>query len=161
MSYGPPNSNGQRDAAQQYLRQQIEQAGPVEQVLMLYDGAVKFLMTAKGAIERGDIQARCNANQRAMQIVAYLLDMVNPETGGPAAKSLFGIYTALLKRMLQIDFENNPAICDEVVANLRTLRGSMGQALASQQAAKPVSATVVAAPAGDSGAPVTRRNAVA
>ncbi len=161
MSYGPPNTNGQRDAAQQYLRQQIEQAGPVEQVLMLYDGAVKFLMTAKGAIERGDVQARCNANQRAMQIVAYLLDMVNPQTGGDAAKSLFGIYTALLKRMLQIDFDNSTAACDDVIANLRTLRASMAQALAVQQGSKPNTGTVVAAPAGDSTVPVTRRNAVA
>lgn len=162
MSYGPNSTNGQRDAAQQYLRQQIEQAGPVEQVLMLYDGAVKFLLLAKGAIERGDVQARHDANRRCMEIMAYLIDMVNPETGGEPAKRLFGIYSGLLKRMLQVDFENKAEICDELVANLRTLRAAMAQALNAQQvAAKPAGSTVVAAPPAEGSAQPARRNAVA
>ncbi|RYG62168.1 MAG: flagellar export chaperone FliS [Alphaproteobacteria bacterium] len=160
MTYGPPSNNGQRDGAQQYMRQKIEQASGVEQVLMLYDGAVKFLMVAKEAIARGDIEARSNANRRAMEIVAYLLDMVNPETGGEAARSLFGIYTSLLKRMMQVDFQNNADICDELVANIRNLRTGMAQALAAQSGVKPATGNVVASPASESGEPA-RRNAVA
>lgn len=160
MSYGNGQGQGGANAAQQYLRQQIEQAGPVEQVLMLYDGAVKFLLLAKSAIERGDVQARHNANRRAMEIVSYLLDMVNPQQGGEAAQSLFGIYTGILKRMLQIDFENNAAICDELVANIRTLRVAMAQALAVQQGVKPTG-TVVAAPTAEGGSAPVKRDAVA
>ena len=157
----PYNPNGQTNIAQQYLRQQIEQAGPVEQVLMLYDGAMKFLLQAKGAIERGDIQARCNANRRAMEITAYLLDMVNPETGGAAGKSLFGIYSSILRRMMQIDFENSMAMCDELIANYRALRNGIAQGLAQQQGVKP-QGTVVAAPSSAESAPEgVRRNAVA
>ena len=156
------NNPYDRNNTQQYLRQQIEQAGPIEQVLMLYDGAMKFLLQAKGAIERGDIEARCNANRRAMEIMAYLLDMVNPETGGAAGKSLFGIYSSLLKRMLLIDFENSATVCDELVANLRNLRMGMAQGLAQQQAAKPQTGSVVAAPSTADGVPDgVRRNAVA
>lgn len=157
----------QTNVAQQYLRQQIEQAGPVEQVLMLYDGILKFLTQAKGAIERGDIEARCNANRRAMEILAYLIDMVNPETGGAAAKSLFGIYNSLLRRLLQVDFENSAEVCDEVMANVRTLRVSMAQALSQSKAAAvpqtaPATGTVVAAPtASDAVPPGVPRNAVA
>lgn len=158
-SYDP---KGQRDNAQQYLRQQIEQAGPVEQVLMLYDGGIRFLLQAKKAIEANDIEGRCKANQRAMGIMAYLLDMVNPESGGDAAKSLFAIYSNLLRRMLQIDFENSAAICDEIVAHLRNLRAGMAQGLAQQQGVKPQSGTVVAAPSStDAVPPGVRRNAVA
>ncbi len=160
MTYGPPSNNGQRDGAQHYMRQRLEQASGVEQVLMLYDGVVKFVMQAREAIERGDIEARSNANRRAMEIVAYLLDMVNPETGGDAAKALFGIYTGTMKRLMQVDFQNSTEICDEVVANVRNLRAAMAQALAAQNAAKPASGNVVASPAAESGEP-TRRNAVA
>lgn len=162
MSYGHNGNGGQQGMAQQYLKQKIEQAGPVEQVLMLYDGAMKFMLQAKGAIERGEIEARCNANRRAMEIIAYLIDMVNPEQGGEAAKRLFSIYTSMLKRMLMIDFENNPAICDEMVTNLRTLRSAMADALAAQQGVKPAaSGTVVAAPTAEEPAAGVRRNAVA
>jgi flagellar protein FliS len=166
MSYGN-GQGGNGNVAQQYLRQQIEQASSIEQVLMLYDGAMRFLLQAKSAIERGEIEARCNANRRAMQIIAYLLDMVNPETGGDAAKGLFRIYTSLLKRMMMIDFENNAAVCEEVVVHLRALRGSMAQAVAVQRQATTAPATstagaVVAAPKADSGVPeATRRDAVA
>lgn len=160
MSYG----NHQRDT-QQYLRQQIEQAGPVEQILMLYDGAMRFLLQARSAIEAGDIQARCNANRRAMEIVAYLLDLVNPETGGEVAKRLFGIYSGILKRMLEIDLRNDPAVCDELVQALRTLRIATAQTLAEQQGvalSAPSNGTVVAAPKpSDDELEKLRRNAVA
>lgn len=155
----PYDRNAQQAAAAQYLRQKIEQAGPVEQVLLLLDGAIRFLQQARVAIEARDVQARHNANKRAMDIVSHLLSMVNPETGGDAAKSLFGIYSSLIKRMMQIDFENSVAACDEVTANLRSLRTGLAQGLAMQQGIKP--ATVVAAPTAD--VPVTgvRRDAVA
>lgn len=152
----------QRDMAQQYLRQQIEQASSVEQVLMLYDGATRFLLQAKAAIEAGDIQARCNANRRAMEIVAYLIDLVNPETGGDAAKRLFGIYTGMLKRMLDIDFRNDVSACDELVQGFRTLRTATAQALADQQGVKAgATASVVAAPKPDEELLAKLRNAVA
>lgn len=155
MSYGNPQG-----MAQQYLKQKIEQSGPVEQVLMLYDGAMKFLLQAKGAIERGDVEARCNANRRAMEILAYLIDMVNPETGGEAGKKLFGIYSSMLRRMLQIDFNNDIDACDELVAHFRSLRTAMGEALAVQQG-KPAAGTVVAAPTTEAPVAGVRRNAVA
>lgn len=162
MSYSNHGHGNPQGMAQQYLKQKIEQAGPIEQVLMLYDGAMKFLLQAKAAIERGDIEARCNANRRAMEIVAYLIDMVNPETGGEAAKKLFGIYSSMLRRMLQIDFANDARVCDELVAHIRSLRTAMAEAVAAQQTqAKPAGGTVVAAPAVDEPGAATRRNAVA
>lgn len=158
--------NGQAHIAQQYLRQQIEQAGPVEQVLMLYDGAMRFLLQTRAAIERKDIQARYNANKRAQDILGCLIDMVNPETGGEAGKKLFSIYTSMLKRMMQIDFENSVQLCDELVLNFKSLRGGVAQALARQQGVKPAassgSGVVVAAPASPDTLPEgMKRNAVA
>ncbi len=162
MMNNPYNTSGQRDMAQQYLRQQIEQAGPVEQVLMLYDGAIRFLLQAKAAIAKGDIQARCNANRRAMDITAYLLDMVNPTTGGEAGKALFGIYTGILRKMMRIDFDNSEVVCDELVANFRSLKQGISQTLAQQQGQRPGAPQVVASPTSPDGAvSALPRNAVA
>jgi flagellar protein FliS len=160
MSYSNP-TNGQ-NMAHQYLRQQIEQAGPVEQVLLLLDGAVKFLLQAKGAIERKDIQARYNANRRVIEILSHLLGMVDPVSGGAAGKAMFGIYSSLLKKCIQIDFDNSMAVCDELVDHLRTLRNGMAQALAAQQqGSKPATGTVVTAPSAESLPEGVQRNAVA
>ncbi len=160
MSY-TSNPNGARDMAGQYLRQQIEQASPIEQVLMLYDGAIRFLQQAKLAIEAGDIQARCNANRRAMEIVGYLSGLVDPTTGDEAARRLFGIYNGMLKRMLEIDFQNSAATCDDLMEGFRTLRVATAAALGQQQSAKPGGA-VVSAPMPDAEVlEKLRRNAVA
>ncbi|MFZ2587072.1 MAG: flagellar export chaperone FliS [Alphaproteobacteria bacterium] len=109
---------------QNYLAQQVNTASPAQQVVMMYDGAIKFCLKAKEAIEAGDIQARHNANKRAMEIVSYMLDILDLEKGGDVARRLQVVYSFMLRRLLEVDFRNDPRICDEVVGHLRTLRAS-------------------------------------
>ena len=122
--------------AQAYLQQQIEQADSFQQAMMLYDGAVRFLMQAKDAIGAGEIEARYNANRRAIDIVTYLLGLFDPATGGEVAKRMYGIHIGLLQRMAQIDFENDAAICDEVIGHLKTLRASLSKTRSDMQGIK-------------------------
>jgi flagellar biosynthetic protein FliS len=123
----PDNNPVAQNRALQYLKQQIEQAGPVQQVVMLLDGGVRFTLQAKEAIARGDIEARHNANQRVMDIIAYLMDILDTDKGGAAAIQLRTIYMGILKKLMRVDFENNPTLCDEVVDHLRQLRMAWGQ----------------------------------
>lgn len=120
MTYGPPP----QALAEQYKRQQILNATPAQQVVMLYDGAMKFCNQAKECIAKGDIQGRHNANKRAMEIVSYMLDILDIEKGGDVARRLQLIYAFLLRRLLEVDFKNDPRICDEVAEHLRILRAS-------------------------------------
>lgn len=110
--------------AKQYQTQQILNATPAQQVVMMYDGAIKFCLRAKEAIEAGNIQERHNANKRAMEIVSYLMDILDLEKGGDVALRLQQIYSFLLRRLLEVDFRNDPRVCDEVITHLRTLRAS-------------------------------------
>jgi flagellar protein FliS len=113
--------------AQQYQAQQIMNASPAQQVVMMYDGAIKFCLRAKDAIEQGEIQQRHNANKRAMEVVSYLMDILDMEKGGDVARRLQVVYAFLLRRLLEVDFRNDPRICDEVVGHLRVLRASWDQ----------------------------------
>lgn len=106
----------------QYLEQQIHTASPAGKIIMLYDGAIKFLLKARMAVEENNIQARCNNVQRAMDIVCFLLDSVDTSDGDEAAKSLFRIYGMILKRMLDINFENAVTPVDEIITHLKRLR---------------------------------------
>lgn len=160
-----PYSNPQQ--AQQYLRQQIESASPAQQLVLLYDGAIKFTMLARDAISRGEIEARHNANRRAMEIISYLLEILDTKQGGEVAERLQRIYAHLLRRFLDVDFKNSTEVCDEILEHLRTLRASWDQ-LAKQgtgaaQPARPASGQVVPNPSssGSSTEPSGRRNAVA
>jgi flagellar protein FliS len=120
--------------ARHYQSQQILNASPAEQVVMLYDGAITHCGRAKEAILAGDIQARHNNNRRVMEIVGYLLDILDTEKGGDVAKRLKAIYSFLLRRLLDVDFRNDPRICDEVMDHLKTLRGSWQKIAQSEKA---------------------------
>lgn len=162
MSHHPHGPKHHRDMAEQYLRQQIEQASPLQQVLMLYDGVMKFTLQAKEAIGRRDIQARHNANRRAMEIVAHLIGMIDIGTQGDAGKRLHHIYTGLLARLVKVDFDNDPAVCDEVVNHFKTLRASFAQAAAQgQPPAKAAQQAVTALEPEKHTLPGSHRNAVA
>lgn len=115
------------DHARKYRQQQILNASPAQQVVMLYDGAIGFCMKAKAAIGEGNIQERHNANRRAMEIVNYLLEILDLEKGGDVARRLYMIYTQLIRKLMDVDFKNDPRICDDVAENLRTLRASWAE----------------------------------
>lgn len=136
---------GQMEVLKQYRERQLLGASPAEGVVLLYDGALRFVAQAKEAIGRGDIQGRHNANARAIAIVSYLMEILDPEQGGDVALRLMGIYAFLLKRLIRIDFENSPEICDEVRRHLQTLKTSW-DAIAAQERTKAVTAAQIAAP---------------
>lgn len=112
----------QQQQARRYLEQQIQNASPAQQIVLLYDGAIKFCRQAKAAIEAGDIQARCQANQRSMEIVSYLMSILNTDKGGEVGERLMRIYGFLLGKMLDIDMKNDPAAADAVIEHLSILR---------------------------------------
>ena len=145
------NYSNARPNAAQYQAQQILNATPAQQVVMMYDGALKFCQKAKEAIENGDIQGRHNANKRAMEIISYMLDILDLEKGGDVARRLQVIYSFLIRRLMEVDFRNDPRICDEVMVHLRTLRaswdrigqtGSSGTESSSEAAAGPIRSAV-------------------
>lgn len=114
-------------AAAQYLAKQIQNATPAQQVVMMYDGAIKFLLKAKACIDAGDIEGRYNNNRRANDIIIYMLDTLDKEKGGEIAEKLQAIYMHLIARQLDLDIKNDPAIADDIIYHLRTLRKSWEQ----------------------------------
>ena len=117
-----------------YLQQQMANATPLQQLLLLLDGVIKFVSRARDAIAAGDPQERHNYNRRAMEIIAHLLGMIDVTNGGEPAIRLRRIYGYLMRRLSDVDFKNDPAVCDEVIGHLKTMR----DAWAGMQAAAPV-----------------------
>lgn len=113
-----------KNAAQHYKEQQILNATPAERVVLLYDGAIKFLLQAKHAIEEKDIQGRFNANKRASDIIFYLQDTLNMENGGEIAVNLYRIYGYMLRRLIEVDIKNDVEAVDDVISKLRELNAS-------------------------------------
>lgn len=114
----------QQVAAKEYLERQIMNASPVERIVLCYDGAIKFLLAAKRAIEENNIQERYNNNKKAGDVIAYLMDTLNMEKGGEVAERLRQLYSYMLRRLMDVDLKNDAAAIEDVVGKLRELRGA-------------------------------------
>jgi len=128
--------------------QAAETLPPLQQIVMLYDGAIRRLKEAKAAGEAGRIGERWAAVGKAAAIIDGLHRCLDHERGGEIATNLDRIYTHLAFRLQQINLEGGSAICDEVVDRLGELRTAWA-ALLSQGPAKAGAAEGAApAPAG-------------
>ena len=113
-----------KSAAQHYWEKQILNASPAERVVLCYDGAIRFLLNARRAIEEGNIKERFANNKKASDIIAYLCDTLDMEQGGEIAQNLRSIYMYMLRRLVDVDLKNSVEAVDDVVAKLRPLRAS-------------------------------------
>ena len=117
---------------QQYRATKVETAGSVDLVVMLYQGAVKFIRLAIEALERDDAKAAHTNFVRAQDIVVELLGSLNREAGGEIAVQLAGVYDYCLHRLLLANVRKDPAPAQEVLGIVRDL-GKAWQQIAIQQ----------------------------
>jgi flagellar secretion chaperone FliS len=107
-----------------YRQTQVQSRTPLELVVMLYDGALKFLHQAREAIERGDIAARRDASSRAITIISELQSTLNMEQGGELAQRLDELYIYVNGRIIAAAAENSVAPLDDATRVLNVLRDS-------------------------------------
>lgn len=117
-----------------YRQTQVKSRTPLELVVMLYDGVLGYLATARDAVERRDIATRRDALSRALAILAELQSTLDLERGGEIALALDDLYGYSTRRLMQAAIDNDVAPIDEVRRLLEGLRDSW-RTIASQPAA--------------------------
>lgn len=100
---------------------------PAQQVVLLYEGAIRRIREARGAIEAQRIGERCVAVRKATAIIEGLQSCLDHERGGQIARNLDRIYMHVAFRLQSINLTNDPAICNELIALLDQLRGAWAQ----------------------------------
>ena len=118
MSTYAPNS------PHSYRASSVLTASPGQLIVMLYDGARRFLSQATVAMGAGDIPAAHNKLTRAENIIRHLRNTLDMEQGGQIAERLQAIYTFSLSHLREARFEQNPRKLDEVNEMLGKLRES-------------------------------------
>jgi len=73
----------------------------LKQVVMLYDGAIKFLNLTAADIENKDFVAKAEHSNRAFDILNYLQSILDFERGGDVAVSLDNLYRRITALALQ------------------------------------------------------------
>jgi flagellar protein FliS len=117
---------------QQYRATKVETAGSVDLVVMLYQGAVRFIRLGIEAIERNDGKAAHEHLVRAQDIVIELLGSLNHEAGGQIAGQLASVYDYCFRRLVTANVKKDAIPAREVVGIMRDL-GTAWQEIAAQQ----------------------------
>jgi flagellar protein FliS len=115
--------------ADAYRRMEAESRSPMELVVMLYDGAIRFVGDARDAIARKDVRARTEATRRALDIISELQNTLNLQEGGDIARELDRLYTYISEKLLAVT-RGDAAAADELHKLLGTLREGFSQAAA-------------------------------
>ena len=84
-----------------YQEHALESASAVDLVVALYDGILRFLHAASGAVERGDAGARRVAVKRALDIIIHLQARLRMDVGGRPAEALSEFYASIFAQILQ------------------------------------------------------------
>jgi flagellar protein FliS len=126
------------------------------QIVMLYDGAIRFMRQAKDAIEQNRIEDRYNTLVKTNDILLGLQSCLDFERGGDIAKVLYGFYAGLIDRIFTIHRTNSQEECDGIIADLKQMRDvwdaiDHGSASDQPSAAAPAATEAPASSAPDNG----------
>jgi len=122
------------DAQRAYTEAGVLTATPEQLVLMLYDGAIRFLNQGAAAMRGGQVELARTRVRRAEAIVEELnlsLDL----SQGEVAERLRSIYLFCKRQLIDALLHDNPAAVETVVKLLSELREGWQAAVASAAAA--------------------------
>ena len=111
-----------------YRRTEAQSASPMQLVVMLYDGALRFLNEARTAQAAGDVRRRANALGRVAAIVAECHSTLDLERGGMLAAELDRLFSYMSSRLLDITVKRDPTAIEEVYKLMSILRDAWAQA---------------------------------
>ena len=90
-------------------------------IVMLYDGAIKFLRLAIKELEAGNYAAKGQYINRAQDILSELNAVLDMETGGEVAKNLRSLYLFMNRRLSQANTKRDVQMIQEVIALMEDL----------------------------------------
>lgn len=110
-----------------YQQNNVMTASKGKLLLMLYDGAIKFLKFSKVSIDEKDLGKANNYIVRAQDIVTELMVTLNMDI--EISKNLFAIYDYMKYRLIQANIKKDKEMIDEVLNMLSELRDTWVQVI--------------------------------
>lgn len=116
-----------------YQTQAVETAGPVQLVIMLYDGAIAAIARSEFALagtERDKFEVANRELTRAQDIITELWLSLDHELGGEIASNLAAIYQHCLAKLTRANLDKSERELPEVKNHLVSLRDAFASAAA-------------------------------
>ncbi|MBA2882666.1 flagellar protein FliS [Desulfosalsimonas propionicica] len=114
---------------QNYFANQIQTASPEQVLVMLYDGAIRFLRQARQALENGDRVGKLKKISRTVAILTELSNSLDFEKGGEIAENLDGLYAYMVRELTRPNAEDEFKAMEVSENILLELRGAWAEAI--------------------------------
>ena len=112
------------NALSAYQEHTVETQNQGRLIVMLYNGAIKFLRQAQESIVTNDIPARNRYIGKARDIIYELNTSLNMEQGGRIAQNLRSLYNFIWRYLGDANTKNDPRMLDKVIGMLDDLAGA-------------------------------------
>jgi len=100
----------------------VAAADPHRLIVMLMDGALERIATARGCLARGETAEKARLINRAVSIIGELRSSLDLKSGGQIAANLGELYDYMCRRLLKATAENRVEMFDEVTKLLTEIR---------------------------------------
>ncbi|MDH5655354.1 MAG: flagellar export chaperone FliS [Spirochaetia bacterium] len=111
-----------------YKDMEISTANQGKLIIMLYEGALRFLKIANDNMSHKTYDVVNTNIIKAQDIVTELMLSLNMDEGGEIAQNLFSLYAYLKKRLIEGNIKKDPEIINEVVKHLEELKAAWEEA---------------------------------
>jgi flagellar protein FliS len=126
-----------QDGYAQYKNNRILTASPAELTLMLYEGAIKFGNIAIVAMENNDPAKAYENIVKVENIIQNFRETLDKKY--PVWQDFENVYVYMLRRCHEANMTKDPAIMEEVLTHLRSMRDNWKEVM--KEAAKQHSGT--------------------
>ncbi|MBU2549681.1 MAG: flagellar export chaperone FliS [Proteobacteria bacterium] len=124
------NAYGQK----QYRHTQVTTVDKGRLIVLLYDGAIKFLKQARECSLSGDIEGKANNLNRSLDIIAELNQSLNMNDGGDLSKNLRRLYMFWSDHLIQGKIKKDVKFIDDVLEMMKSLNEAWNHAVSQPEA---------------------------
>ena len=118
---------------EQYKETKIVTANQGKLIVMLYDGAIKFINIAIDNMDEPRTYDVANNNIiKAQDIITELLVSLNMEEGGQISENLANLYIYFKRQLLEANVKKDKTIAIPILNNLKSLRDAWDKISANE-----------------------------
>ena len=125
------NSTGSYKALGQYrstnAHGSVVDADKLQLVLLMMQGVLDSIATAKGHLERGEVSVKGEQIGRAIQLLEGLRTALDKDSGGEIAANLERLYEYSARRLLAANMSDSREILDEIAGLLGEIKSAWEQ----------------------------------
>ncbi len=110
-----------KNAYQQYQNIQVTTVDKGRLLLMMYEGAIKFLKQSRAGLEANDLVKFCRFLSKSQAIIAELMNTLDFEKGGQIARDLERLYDFMLFYLTEANLERSGEKVTTVIGLVETV----------------------------------------